>query len=75
MGDSTQRLLKANVPVEECRNIERILRQNNISYFEKWKNHKSLFGREDFKHAKCDIYIHMDFVRKARTALGMPVED
>ena len=40
---TNERLLRSEVTMEECRKIERILRKNNISYFEKWKYHKGLF--------------------------------
>ena len=39
---TNERLLRSDVTMEECRKIEKVLRKNNISYFEKWKYHKGL---------------------------------
>ena len=33
---TNERLLRSDVTLEESRKIERVLRRNNISYFEKW---------------------------------------
>jgi hypothetical protein len=56
--------------MEECKKIERVLRRNNISYFEKWKYHTGVFKFLDSsKNSKCDIYIHMDSYDKAKQVL------
>ena len=36
---TNERLLRSDVTLEESRKIERVLRRNNISYFEKWNFH------------------------------------
>ena len=40
---TNERLLRSDVTLEECKKIEKVLRKNNISYFEKWKFHTGLF--------------------------------
>lgn len=68
---TNERILRSDVTPEECKKIEKILRRNNISYFEKWKTRTGLlkfFGAG--KNAKCDIYIHMDSYEEAKKALG-----
>lgn len=68
---TTERLLRADVTREESKKIEKILRKNNISYFEKWKNHRGPFKflyKSD--NSKCDLYIHMDSYEKAKQVLG-----
>ncbi|WP_027436938.1 hypothetical protein [Lachnospira multipara] len=68
---TTERLLKADVTMEESRKIERVLRRNNISYFEKWNLHTGLLKFMNFgKSSKCDIYIHVDSYDKAKAILG-----
>ena len=57
---------------EECKKIEKVLRKNNISYFEKWKFHTGLFHViSSRKNSKCDIYIHSDSIERAKQALGI----
>ena len=69
---TNERVLRSDVTLEECRRIEKVLRENNISYFEKWKFHTGLFKFLDSsKNSKCDIYIHMDSYEEAKKALGM----
>lgn len=66
-----ERVLRSDCTPEECKKIEKILRSNNISYFEKWKNRKGimkLFGSG--KNRKCDIYIHKDSYGEAKRLLG-----
>ena len=41
---TNERLLRSDVTLEECKKIEKVLRKNNISYFEKWKFHTGLFN-------------------------------
>lgn len=67
-----ERVICSDVSMEECKKIEKILRKNNISYFERWKFHTGLlkFLNND-KNAKCDILVHMDSFDKARQLLGM----
>ncbi len=68
---SNERVLRSDCTPEECKKIEKILRNNNISYFEKWKKRKGimkLFGSG--KNARCDIYIHRDSYEEAKKALG-----
>ena len=40
---TNERLLRSDVTLEECKKIEKVLRKNNISYFEKWKFHTGCF--------------------------------
>ena len=55
---TNERLLRSDVTLEECKKIEKVLRKNNISYFEKWKFHTGLFHViSSRKNSKCDIYI------------------
>ncbi|MDD3238837.1 MAG: hypothetical protein PHW47_01880 [Lachnospira sp.] len=69
---TNERVLRTDVTLEECRKIEKVLRENNISYFEKWKFHTGFFKFLDSsKNSKCDIYIHMDSYEIAKKALGM----
>ncbi|MDO5402028.1 MAG: hypothetical protein Q4F11_01190 [Eubacteriales bacterium] len=69
---TNERILRSDVTLEECRKIEKVLRKNNISYFEKWKFHTGFFKFLDFsKNSKCDIYIHMDSYEDAKKALGI----
>ncbi|MDY4743348.1 MAG: hypothetical protein SO361_09675 [Lachnospira sp.] len=68
---TNERLLCSDVTLEDSRKIERILRRNNISYFEKWNFHTGFFKfLKNNKNTKCDIYIHMDSLDKAREVLG-----
>jgi len=68
---TTERLLKADVTKEESRLIERALRRNNISYFEKWNLHGGLLKfMNNSKSSKCDIYIHVDSYERAKALLG-----
>lgn len=54
---TNERLLRSDVTLEECKKIEKVLRKNNISYFEKWKFHTGLFHViSSRKNSKCDIY-------------------
>ena len=42
-----------------------------LSYFEKWNFHTGFFKfLKNNKNTKCDIYIHMDSLDKAREVLG-----
>ncbi len=67
---TNERLLRSDVTLEESRKIERILRRNNISYFEKWNFHTGFFKfLNNSKNSKCDIYIHMDSFDKAKEVL------
>lgn len=69
---TNERLLRSDVTMEECRKIEKVLRKNNISYFEKWKYHKGLLKfLNNSKNSKCDIFIHKDSLEKAKKALGI----
>jgi len=68
---TNERLLRSDVTLEESKKIERILRKNNISYFEKWNFHTGIFSfLSNNKNAKCDIYIHMDSLEKANELLS-----
>ena len=62
-----ERVIRSDVSKDECKKIEKVLRKNNISYFERWKFHTGLlrFLNND-KNAKCDILVHMDSFEKAR---------
>ena len=72
---TNERLLRSEVTMEECRKIERILRKNNISYFEKWKYHKGLFKfLDNSKNSKRDIFIHTDSFENAKQLLGISTE-
>lgn len=67
---TNERLLCSDVTLEESKKIERVLRQNNISYFEKWNFHGGILKfMNNNKNSKCDIYIHMDSMEKAKEAL------
>jgi hypothetical protein len=72
-GFSTnEQLLRSDVTMEESRKIEKVLRKNNISYFEKWKFHTGVLKfLNNSKNSKCDIYVHSDSMDKARKALGL----
>ena len=37
-----ERVIRSDVSMEECKKIEKVLRKNNISYFERWKLHTGL---------------------------------
>ena len=66
-----ERVIRSDVSMEECKKIEKVLRKNNISYFERWKLHTGLlrFLNND-KNAKCDILVHMDsFERELKHCL------
>lgn len=65
-----ERILRSDVTLEESKKIEKILRKNNISYFERWKTHTGLLKLLNGKNLKCDIYIHMDSYEKAKEILG-----
>ena len=66
-----ERVIRSDVSMEECKKIEKVLRKNNISYFERWKLHTGLlrFLNND-KNAKCDILLHMDSFERAKALLA-----
>ena len=77
-----ERVIRSDVSMEECKKIEKVLRKNNISYFERWKLHTGLlrflnkchslvniFFLND-KNAKCDILVHMDSFERAKALLA-----
>jgi len=68
--NTNERILRADVTMEECKQIEKVLRKNNISYFERWKPRSGIFRLFGNKSAKCDILIHMDSFEAAKEALG-----
>ena len=62
---TNERLLRSDVTLEESRKIERVLRRNNISYFEKWNFHTGVFKfLNNSKNSKCDIYVHILWTRQ-----------
>ena len=68
---TNERLLRSDVTLEESRKIERVLRRNNISCFEKWNFHTGVFKfLNNSKNSKCDIYVHMDSMDKAKELLA-----
>ena len=68
---TNERVLRSDVSPEECKKIEKVLRKNNISYYEKWKTHSGLLKiLDNSKNMKCDIYIHMDSYDEAKKVLG-----
>lgn len=68
---TNERVLRSDVTLEESKRIERILRKNNISYFERWKTYGGLFKIFGKKSSgKCDILVHMDFLEEAKRLLG-----
>lgn len=68
---TNERVLRSDVSPEECKKIEKVLRKNNISYYEKWKTHSDLLKfLDNSKNMKCDIYIHMDSYDEAKKVLG-----
>ena len=68
---TNERVLRSDVSPEECKKIEKVLRKNNISYYEKWKTHSALLTfLDNSKNMKCDIYIHMDSYDEAKKVLG-----
>lgn len=68
---TNERVLRSDVSPEECKKIEKVLRKNNISYYEKWKTHSCLLKfLDNSKNMKCDIYIHMDSYDEAKKVLG-----
>lgn len=68
---TNERLLRSDVTLEESRKIERVLRRNNISYFEKLNFHTGVFKfLNNSKNSKCDIYVHMDSMDKAKELLA-----
>lgn len=69
---TNEQLLRSDVTLEESKKIEKVLRKNNISYFEKWKFHTGLLSfLNNGKNSKCDIYVHADSMEKAKQALGI----
>ena len=34
-----ERVIRSDVSKDECKKIEKVLRKNNISYFERWKRY------------------------------------
>lgn len=70
---TNERLLRSDVTLEECKKIEKVLRKNNISYFEKWKFHTGLFHViSSRKNSKCDIIHSFRFHRKGKAGTGNP---
>lgn len=68
---TNERILRSDVTLEESKKIERILRKNNISYYEKWNFRTGVFSfLSSNKNSKCDIYIHMDSLEKAKELLS-----
>ena len=68
---TNERLLRSDVTLEESRKIERVLRRNNISYFEKWNFHTGVVNfLNNSKNSKCEIYVHMDSMDKAKELLA-----
>ncbi len=68
---TNERVLRSSVTMDESKKIEKVLRENNISYYEKWNTHKGLLSfLNNGKNAKCDIYIHKDALEAAEKALG-----
>ena len=64
---TNERLLRSDVTLEECKKIEKVLRKNNISYFEKWKFHTGLFHVISSRKNS----IHSDSIERAKQALGI----
>ena len=61
---TNERLLRSDVTLE-------VSRRNNISYFEKWNFHTGVFKfLNNSKNSKCDIYVHMDSMDKAKELLA-----
>lgn len=72
MGEfgTRERVLRSDVTLEESKQIEKVLRRHNISYFERWKAHSGFLGfLPGGRHSKCDIYIHVDSYEKAKAVL------
>ncbi len=68
---TNERVLRSSVTMEECKKIEKVLRANNISYYENWNTRKGLLGLfGGGKSSRCDIYIHKDSIEDAEKALG-----
>ena len=68
---TNERLLRSDVFFEESRKIERVLRRNNISYFEKWNFHTGVLKfLNNSKNSKCVIYVHIDSMDKAKELLA-----
>ena len=68
---TNERLLRSDVTLEESRKIERVLRRNYISYFEKRYFHTGVFKFLNIsKNSKCDFYVHMDSMDKAKELLA-----
>ena len=61
-----ERVIRSDVSMEECKKIEKVLRKNNISYFE---TGLLRFLNND-KNAKCDILVHMDSFERAKALLA-----
>lgn len=64
-----ERVIRSDVSMEECKKIEKVLRKNNISYFERWKFHTGLlkFLNND-KNAKC-VFLYIWILLKRRSLL------
>ena len=45
-----ERVIRSDVSMEECKKIEKVLRKNNISYFERWKLHTGLLRFQNMKY-------------------------
>ncbi len=66
-----ERLLCSAVTLEECKKIEKILQEHNISYFEQWNRHKGILRLlSNRKNDKCDILVHMDSFERAKNVIG-----
>ncbi len=67
---TNERVLCSSVTMEECKKIEKVLREHNISYYEKWNTHRGLLSfLNSGKNSRCDIYIHKDSLEVAQKAL------
>ncbi len=72
--NTNERVLRTDITMEECKQIEKVLRKNNISYYERWKTHSGIFKLFGNKTAKCDILIHMDSYETAKRSVGEKVK-
>lgn len=63
---TNERLLRSDVTLEECKN-RKVLRKNNISYFEKWKFHTGLFHVISSRKIPSVIYTFIQIPSKGQS--------
>ena len=68
---TNERLVRSDVPFAESSKSARVLGSTTPSHFEKWNFHTGVFKfLNNSKNSKCDIYVHMDAMDKAKELLA-----